>query len=326
MEIAITLSVIIPTYNGEQFLAEALESICQQSDVSDIECVVVDDGSTDSTLSIIGKFLDKLTLVVVKKTGEKGWVSSTNLALQHARGVYSCFLHQDDIWLPNRLAVLRTLIKTYPLIDCFITSAQFVSANGRVLGNWTPKFNSLPRGLSTQDVLEVLLIQNVIAIPAPLFRTRTALDVGGLDESLWYTADWDFWLKLVSVGTAGYFPDKTVGFRIHQQAQTVKRSDNAGDFSLQMESVLLRHAEDVSVNDVYRRAANFSIRVNVVLASVLHGNWRIAYPFLWNGFWLDWKMLHTYWQNSCIAQRVMARVRGQVYAWRCSVRNRVRGD
>ncbi len=306
MKNAIILSVIIPTYNGEQFLAEALESICLQGDVGDIECIVVDDGSEDGTLSVVEKFSNKLTLVVVKKVGERGWVSSTNLALQHARGIYSCFLHQDDIWLSNRLAVLRALIKAYPLVDFFITSTQFVGTNGRVLGSWTPKFDSLPRVLPAQDALKVLLIQNAIAIPAPLFRTRTALGVGGLDESLWYTADWDFWLRLVSAGVVAYFPQETVGFRIHAASQTVVRSDKASVFHAQMQAVIDRHAVTVS-DDVYARAARFSVEVNVALASAMHGQLSSLLRLAGLFFRSDCRMLCLYFKCSGIRQRVLPR-------------------
>lgn len=320
------ISIIMPTYNGEKFLSQALSSVCTQGNHVDLECIVVDDGSTDGTQAIIEYFSKKLPVHVVEKTTARGWVASTNMALEKARGEFSCFLHQDDIWLPGRLNLLREYIEQFPDVDFFITAAQFIDDKGRQLGVWSPTWDGFSLKMSKNTLRNWLLIQNVLAIPAPLFRTSLAKKVGGLDESLWYTADWDFWLKLVSAGAIGYFPDKTVGFRVHQQAQTVTCSEDVEGFSRQMEMVLLRHAGDVSANDVYRRAASFSIRVNVVLASVLHGNWRAIYPILCSSFWFDWEMLRIYWQRSCIAQRVMARVRERVYAWRYSVRNWVRGD
>ena len=73
-------------------------------------------------------------------------------------------------------------------------------------------------------MVERLLVQNFIAIPAPLFRRDQALSVGGLDARLWYAADWDFWLKLAAMGPTVYSPRPLAGFRIHSQSQTITRA------------------------------------------------------------------------------------------------------
>lgn len=303
------ISIIIPTYNGEKYLAQALESVVAQGKVDDIECVVVDDGSTDNTLAILASFSEKLPLVIVKKEAERGWVASSNLALQKVRGVFSCFLHQDDVWLPGRLALLRQWISQSPDIDCFFTAAQFVDASGNRLGRWAPRWDALPQVNTKESLLNHLLVQNVLAIPAPLFRTQIAREVGGLDEKLWYTADWDFWLKFVAVSEVGYLLDETVGFRVHANSQTVVRSGEIEAFRAQMDVVLKRHTGWLTHKDVCLRAAQFSIDVNVALAAVLHGNFRRLHLLVAPILRCDWRLLYMYFSCSTIGARVLARLR-----------------
>ncbi|MEM7592684.1 MAG: glycosyltransferase family 2 protein, partial [Cyanobacteria bacterium P01_A01_bin.83] len=96
------LSVIIPTYNGSKYLAAALNSIVVQQE-QDLECVVIDDGSTDNTLEIVEQYQQKLKIKLITKARQGNWVASTNQALKVANGVHACFLHQDDLWLEGRL-------------------------------------------------------------------------------------------------------------------------------------------------------------------------------------------------------------------------------
>ena len=90
-----------------------------------------------------------------------------------------------------------------------------------------------------------MLVQNFISMPAPLFSREAALRVGGLDEDLWYTADWDFWLKLAAVGKTIYVPRALSAFRIHPHSQTVERSTQTDDFRRQLAIVLEKHITNV---------------------------------------------------------------------------------
>ena len=96
------LSVIIPTYNGSKYLAAALNSVVAQQD-NNLECVVIDDGSTDDTLAIVESFQERLNINLITKARAGNWVVNTNHALRVASGECVCFLHQDDLWLEGRL-------------------------------------------------------------------------------------------------------------------------------------------------------------------------------------------------------------------------------
>src|SRR4051812_48632691 len=90
------LSVVIPTYNGERYLPATLESVKGQ-DLSGLELIAIDDGSSDSTVDILENYRDTLPLQIIRGARSGNWVKSTNRALSLAHGEYACFLHQDDL-------------------------------------------------------------------------------------------------------------------------------------------------------------------------------------------------------------------------------------
>ena len=90
------LSVVMPTYNGEAMLADALASIAREDD-GGVEVIAIDDGSTDGTLDILGTFSDRLSMTVVRRR-VGNWAMNTNHGLELATAPWACILHQDDVW------------------------------------------------------------------------------------------------------------------------------------------------------------------------------------------------------------------------------------
>lgn len=303
------LSVIIPTYNGERYLSRALESIALQNDLSNIEVLIVDDGSTDNTIALAERYSSILPIRLISKAPSRNWVVGTNYALQQAVGEFVCFLHQDDTWLLERLALLTQAVAAYADIDCFFTAAVFIDENNGTVGSWRPPFPCLPVRPTVIEIAQKLMVQNTVAIPAPVFKRELALKVGGLDEALWYTADWDFWLKLVAHGKVGCLSLPTVGFRVHADSQTVVRSGDVGLFRQQLETVLHRYLNVFALDAIHTNAACYSIDVNVALAAALHRQPQALLLLVEPFFKMHWRMLRVYFQASCISQRVFPRLR-----------------
>lgn len=306
------LSIIIPVYNGEKYLACALNSIISQSQ-DDVECIVIDDGSTDSTFSILKSFDTKLPLKIISQERQGNWVANSNIGLRVAVGKYACFLHQDDMWLKNRLTIMKPLMEQFPDISLFIHPSVFINSNGKHLGLWQCPLPRFPIITDSKTIIERLLIQNFISMPAPIFKREQALAVGGMDPSLWYTADWDFWLKLASVGKTLYYPEPLSAFRIHSGSQTVSRSLNLEDFRSQMKMVLEKHLDLLITHEKLRLSirniACFSIELNTALAGKIHGK-NFNYIKLLAAFLaLGPTGWHTYLSNSCIFERVLARLK-----------------
>ncbi len=267
------LTVVMPVYNGENYLEFALQSILSQP-MDGIEIVAVDGGSSDRTIELFESYAGRLPLRLFVCEHLENWVAKTNHGLSQARGDFVCFLHHDDLWLKDRLVVLRRLVATAPKVTMFLHSSWFIDPAGRKVGTWRCP---LPRDaeLAPDLVIGRLLVQNFISMPAPLFSRQAALRAGGLDEGLWYTADWDFWLKLAVAGSTYYHPRPLSGFRIHPQAQTMQGSSRVRELRRQLEIVLDRHigaGGPVRAGDLLgQRVARFSIELNTGLAAFVHG-------------------------------------------------------
>jgi hypothetical protein len=303
------LSVVMPTCNGERYVAAALESLLGQRDQG-VELIVVDDGSTDDTVALV----ERLTLGTptrLLRPGRLGnWVAASNLGLREARGEWCCFLHQDDLWLPGRLARLRAELPQ-ARGALLLHHARFVGPDDAPLGDWTCP---LPAGdVSPEAFTERLLVQNFIAMPSPAFRREAALRDGGLDERLWFSADWDLWLRLGAAGPVRFLPEALAAFRIHPESQTLAHPIGEGEWEAQLASVLERHLARWPVTGARRRrverAAWASVAVNSTLAGAARGlpvAWsRTALQLLGLGP-LGW---HRYLRDSRLAERVGARLR-----------------
>jgi len=301
------LSVVMPTYNGAAYLPDALESVAAQASRG-VEVVVVDDGSTDDTVSIVESFEGRLPVTVVPETHRGNWVVMTNKGLHLARGRFVSFLHQDDMWMPGRIDAIQRELRRASGLGLLLHASWFIDERGKRLGRLRCPLPG-DRTLPPEFVLERLLVQNFISIPSAVFPRELGLEVGGLDEDLWYTADWDFWLRLASRTTTRYIPRPLSGYRLHPGAQTSTRSVNSSEFREQHEAVLDRYLGPS--NQRVKDAARLSIDMNVTLAAAAHGQ-RPRYSGLVRSFlalgpvgW--WRYLH----YSRVVERARARIRAR---------------
>ncbi len=237
-------------------------------------------------------------------------MAATNVGLREARGEWACFLHQDDLWLPGRLARLRAALATAPGA-LVVHDTAFVDPGGAPLGRWTLP---LPAGdVAPAAFVERLLVQNFVGIEAGTFRRAAALEQGGLDERLWFSGDWDLWLRLAARGPVRVLREPLGAYRVHPESQTAARKIAAGEWEDQLGTVLDRHLAAWPVAGGRRRAveraARCSISVNSALAVAARGGglrWgRPALQLLALGPF-GW---HRYLRDSHIAQRLGPRLR-----------------
>lgn len=303
------LSVVMPTYNGERYLAPALASLLGQADAS-VELVVVDDGSTDGTVAMVER-LTRGTPTRILQPGRTGnWVAATNVGLRAARGEWACFLHQDDLWLPGRLTRLSAALATAPGA-LVVHDTAFVDPGGAPLGRWSVPFPAAD--VDPAAFVERLLVQNFVGINAGTFRRAAALEQGGLDERLWFSADWDLWLRLAGRGPVRVLREDLGGYRVHPESQTAARKIGAGEWEDQLGTVLDRHLAAWPVAGPRRRAveraARCSVSVNSALAVAARGG-KTAWPRLAGQLLalgpLGWRR---YLRDSRLVQRLAPRLR-----------------
>jgi len=244
------------------------------------EVIISDDGSTDRSVVIAEDYAARGGAVVIQGPGQRNWVTNSNRAVERARGRFVAFLHQDDLWLPGRLETVRKVVEAQPDRSMWVGPSWFIDSSGRKIGTWNLPFRPSIRGVGPYEFLEHLLVQNFIAMPAPVFPRVAFERAGGMDESLWFTADWDLWLKLGSHGGVGLYPTATTAFRLHRQSQTMTGAAEHDSMREQTDTVRSRHIgrlPDPQLRSGVERAGRLSSEVNSVLAALVSGRtvpWR----------------------------------------------------
>jgi teichuronic acid biosynthesis glycosyltransferase TuaG len=237
------VSTITPSYNAEGYIAEAIGSVLGQTH-HDWELIVVDDGSTDGTASVVKEFSDEDPRVryLYRKNG--GQAAARNTGIRAARGDLVAFLDADDLWLPERLeAQLAVMEETG--VDLVYTDGFIFSEDGSE--SVTERFHILPGAARGVEMFRTLFTSNRIGTLSVLVK-RSALDAVGLfDEDRAYQncEDYDLWLRLARRGASFYgMPEKLVRYRRHADATTY----TASRLLAPMLAVVLKHAHDPALD------------------------------------------------------------------------------
>ena len=203
------ISVILPVYNGENYLAETIDSILANTNPFDCEILVVDDGSSDSTATICASYRDKITYL---KQVNQGEFAATNNGLQAAKGEYILVVSHDDPMLSSNLIPIATeILKKQPRIVCVYPDWQIINSQGLVVETKIVKEYS---------EMELLGKFNCLPGPGAIFRKSEALEIGGRRK--WkYVSDYDFWLRLSRRGDFMRIPGVLAQWRSHQNSTTV---------------------------------------------------------------------------------------------------------
>lgn len=195
------VSVIIPVYNGERYLAEAVHSILAQT-VPTLEIIVVDDGSTDGTARVAQRFGDAVCYVYQPNRGP---AAARNRGLERARGEIVAFLDADDLWREGKLACQCARLEADPTLDIVLGHTQFVQHEPG------PDAGPVPTGEPYPQFF----------LGGALFRRSAFTRVGGFDESLLCCEDWDWFLRAYDMGVAmRMFPEVVLHYRRHEHNLT----------------------------------------------------------------------------------------------------------
>ena len=304
------LSVVMPTYNGQRYLRETFASLVAQSE-GGFECVIVDGGSTDETHAIIDEYSRHLTVRRFVRPEFPNWVGKTNFGFSVAAAPHVCMLHHDDVWQPERSREVRRTLERHPDAALVLHPSSLIDETGRQVGRWRCPLEAEPRVYSTGELLEQLVVQNFVSVPSPTFRRESALAVGGIDEALWYTGDWDFYLKLARTGTTVYVDKLLASFRLHGASLTMKGSANVESFREQLHIVLERHIgaiDSVERRRAIRRVALVSNEMNTALAAAVHGSYALLPGALGSLLALGPSGWQSYFRDSRIVERVVSRL------------------
>ena len=209
------VSCLIPVYNGERFLAEALDSVLGQT-YTDFELIVVDDGSRDGSPAILDDYRrrDPRVRVLTKENG--GIVDALNHGLDHARGDYVARMDADDVCLPHRFEVQVAYLDAHP--GCVLAGglAEMIDEEGGALGTSSG-------GRHARTRLDVFPPKVAVALhPLVTIRRSALAEIGGYRHMFPHAEDYDLYLRLARIGTIDNPDIVVLKYRKHGQSISQK--------------------------------------------------------------------------------------------------------
>jgi len=195
------VSVVIPCYNGEKFIYGAIESVLNQS-YQNFEIIIVDDGSTDNSKSVIQPFLRDQRIRLVEHGQNKGIPAARNTGIKASKGRFVAFLDQDDLWLPEKLdKQIAIFEKGSGNVGLVFSKMVIVLITGRLNKRYLSAQVAPSRinQLSKQEVLKALFMNNFVPMITTMVRRECMDTVGLFDERIRGGADdYDFCLRLAT--------------------------------------------------------------------------------------------------------------------------------
>ena len=189
MNSKVELSVVIPVYNGEDFIGLTIQSVLTNSSGFNAECIVIDDGSTDRTSEIIDSYFGHIRTHRQSNSGEG---AAVNKGLEMARGKYTVVVSADDpVLTPELFNGVTTFFGSRADVVAWYPDWHIIDFQGRIL-----KTVRLP-DYSFNDLFSK---NKVLPGPGTWFRTDSALAIGGRQTKWKFVGDYDFWLRLSRLG------------------------------------------------------------------------------------------------------------------------------
>ena len=201
------VSVVVPTRNHARFLVAAVESVLSQT-VRPTEVIVVDDGSTDNTLEALRQYAGRICVISQEN---RGVAAARNVGASVASGEILAFLDADDLWLASKLERQLSRFAKEPDLGLVHCGVEEVDGEGRLL---KMRLDGMEGWVSREMLLfrrgVILGGGSGIAIRRAVFR-----DVGGFDDSLSTSADWDFCYRIARRYPIGFVAEALVRYRVH---------------------------------------------------------------------------------------------------------------
>lgn len=201
------ISVILSVFNDDDFIEECIKSILTQT-FSDFELIIIDDDSYDKTSNIIRKFSDN-RIKIIKNQQNIGLTCSLNKAIKTAQGKYIARIDADDIALPNRLECQFRFLENNPDYNLCGGQVNFISENGSVKKKSTMTIHF-------HEIVATIFVQNPIIHSTAFFRKHIFDKLGGYDQNLKRSQDYDLWFRFLDTGKITNLPDLILCYRSHQ--------------------------------------------------------------------------------------------------------------
>lgn len=301
------VSVFLPTFNQESFVAEAIESALDQ-DYSNLQIVVGDDCSTDGTWTIVQEYAAKNPQVITAYRNSKnlGITRNFNELLSRCNGEFVAFLAGDDLFLPGKIRTQISLMQAdSDCCLCYHDVEVFESGSGAVIRKWNSggRRNSPAYGSSAEVSRELVVRGTRFMAAIGIMARRAAIPSWGFDQRVRVASDWLLWIEICALtkGRVVYEPKTLSRYRRHASNVT----DTVGyDTTDQLVTLALVEARYPWLRPAVRKARGYfyyRLGVRQILAGncsegrrdLLTGLRYAAHSYKWAGWWLySWHKQH----------------------------------
>lgn len=235
------VSVVTASYNMDQYVREAVDSVLAQ-DWPALEIIVVDDGSTDDTQAVLTAYADEPRVTLISQPN-RGQTKAKNAGLAAARGEFVAFCDADNAWLPGKLTRQVPVLQASPSAAVAYGDIVLMDGEGRAMPGLAPERYS-------GRITDRLLITNFVTFNTTVVRRRVIEEFGGFDESLRMAIDYDLWLRISTRYDFLYQPEPFVRYRIWGGQMSHRQEERFATFLKLFERFLKNYPDSVTPEQV----------------------------------------------------------------------------
>lgn len=244
------ISVVLPVHNGEKFLSQSIESVLKQT-YKNIELIIVNDCSSDSSLSIAERYRCKDNRIkIINNTSNLKLPISLNVGFNECRGEYFTWTSDDNVMLPNALEVMLSDMKKND-VDFVFSRCEIINKNGHVIGR-TKKYTNLDE-----------IYYNNIVLASFLYKRKVHEELGGYDSNKFLVEDYDFWLRAYKKYKFSFIPNVLYQIRFHDSTLGVLNYEKVKLEKVELLKENLNFVSDSDVRDcIYKEISNCYVDIS----------------------------------------------------------------
>jgi glycosyltransferase involved in cell wall biosynthesis len=268
------VTVLIPNYNGAQFLEHCFNGLLMQS-IQDFECIFLDDGSSDTSLEVANQYLKEIPQLQIKAFSNGGIATNWNRGMALVNTEFFTLLHCDDSYEPGYLEAMLGLMDAFPAAGLGHCASQAMNAHSNPVFSLAEfykhaKFlSSKAFQRSIEDEYRLLLESDFINCPSVIYRSSAAHKIGNFDVGLEQTLDWDYWFRTLRAGyTICGTNQKLYLYRRHASNHTVVNSKKMTRYSEELACVKGAYQKGLETGLCADGALNTSGLRNIVIVDI----------------------------------------------------------
>ncbi len=239
------VSVVIPAYNHEKYVGEAIQSVLDQT-FQDFELIIINDGSTDHTEAEILKFKDERIHYFSQEN--QGLSATLNRGIKLARGEYFNFLPSDDAFYPGKLQIQMRIFEGDPGLGLVFAYPSLIDAEGKEIKEDPVVQWAIVPYETKEEIFPALFERNFLSAPTALIKMDCFEKVGFFDESLRYAQDYDMWMRVLKYYDTRLLKQPLVRYRWHGENLTYTPTLET---ELERAKILLRAYRSLSIKEIF---------------------------------------------------------------------------